>query len=199
MHLAKANKNVIFESYAVYPCTGQVRLTNHTVEKGPFTLALRIPAWSKNTSIRINGKSVENVQAGTYCELGRVWTVGDVVDITFDMAVQVHELDHYIAFSRGPIALARDTRFNDGPIDEVFRREYPTKGLEGRFLPVRSPSEDVWMAFSAPLPVGSHHENPEGSNWPQIHFCDYASAANLWEPGNACRVWFPVEWLPNER
>ena len=104
----------------------------------------------------------------------------------------------YVIQQLGPNGV-RGKRFNDGPIDEVFRRDCLKMDMGGRFLPVRSPSEDIWMSFSAALPMGSHHENPEGSNWPQIHFCDYASAANLWEPSNACRVWFPVEWSPDER
>ena len=199
VHLDKANKDVIFESYALYPRTGYVRLTNHTVEKGPFTLALRIPAWSANTSIRVNGQKISGVKPGSYCEIAREWTIGDVVDIDFDMALKTHRIGHHIAFTRGPIALARDTRFNDGPIDEVFRRSALQSDYGSRFIPVRSPSEDIWMTFSATLPVGSHHEHPEGENWPEIRFCDYASAANLWEPGNACRVWFPIEWEPSER
>ena len=66
------------------------------------------------------------------------------------------------------------------------------------FLPYSTPFFSA-VTFSATLPVGSHHEHPEGENWPEIRFCDYASAANLWEPGNACRVWFPIEWEPSER
>lgn len=197
--LPKSGKEVVFESYAIYPKTGYVRLTNHTVEKGPFTLALRIPAWSRNTSIKVNGQPVKDVKPGTYCNLSREWTIGDVIDVYFDMAVQVHTLDHYVAFSRGPIALARDTRFNDGPIDEVFRSGAVRSENPPAFTPARSPSEDIWMAFTASLPVGSHHENPEGYTFPTIHFCDYASAANLWEPGNACRTWFPVEYGPHEK
>ncbi len=195
--LPKSGREVIFESYAQYPKTGQVRLTNHTVEKGTFTLALRIPAWSAKTSVKINGQSVNDIKPGAYLDLTREWTIGDIVDINFDMAVTVHRVPHFMAFSRGPIALARDTRFNDGPIDEAFSRALDQKNAPV-FTPARSPSEDIWMTFTASLPVGSHTENPEGRINPTIHFCDYASAANLWEPGNACRVWFQSEYGPHE-
>ena len=195
--LPKSGRDVVFESYALYPRTGQVRLTNRTVEKGVFTLALRIPAWSANTIVKINDKKVEKpVKPGTYFEIAREWTIGDVVDVTFDMAVKVHVLDHYLAFSRGPIALARDTRFADGPIDEVFRENSVDPRNPPVFTPARSPNDNIWMTFTASLPIGSHHENPEGRTNSTIHFCDYASAGNLWEPGNAFRTWFPVEWQP---
>ena len=195
--LPKSGRTVIFESYALYPKTGYVRLTNRTVEKGDFTLALRIPAWSAKTAIKVNGQDVKDaIKPGAYFNLSRTWTIGDVVDIWFDMAVKVHTLDHYLAFSRGPIALARDTRFADGPIDEVFRMNSVNPANPPVFTPARSPNDDIWMAFTASLPVGSHHENPEGRTNPTIHFCDYASAGDLWEPGNAYRVWFPVEYHP---
>ena len=64
----------------------------------------------------------------------------------------------------------------------------------GGFAAVRAPSDDIWMAFSAVMPLGSHHENPEGEHWTQVTFCDYASAGNLWRPDNFYRTWFPVEY-----
>ena len=189
-------EKVIFETYTQYPKKGFVRMVNHTAKQIPFTLSLRIPAWCKTASVKVNGKAVEQPpKPGAYCDIARTWTIGDVVEVNFDMTVRVHELDHYIAFTYGPILLARDTRFHDGPIDEVFRRGQVTKNSPPQFLlAVRSPSDDIWMTFSATMPLGSHHENPEGYNWPEIRFCDYASAGNLWEPGNAYRTWFPVEY-----
>jgi hypothetical protein len=50
------------------------------------------------------------------------------------------------------------------------------------------------MAFSAVLPLGSHHENPEGAHHAAVMFCDYASAGNEWRPGNYYRTWFPEEY-----
>jgi len=196
--LPKSGREVIFESYALYPKTGYVRLTNHTLDKADFTLALRIPAWSAKTSIKVNGQAVKDIRPGTYCEIARTWQIGDVIDIQFDMAVRVHTLDHYVAFSRGPIALARDARFNDGPVDEVFRPSSVNPKNPPVFTPARAPSEDFWMTFTASLPVGSHHENPEGHTYPTIRFCDYASAGDAWEPGAHYRVWFPIEYGPHE-
>ncbi|MBQ7188202.1 MAG: glycoside hydrolase family 127 protein [Kiritimatiellae bacterium] len=189
-------EKVIFETYTQYPKKGFVRMVNHTAKQIPFTLSVRIPAWCASASVRVNGKAVEQPpKPGTYCDITRTWTIGDVVEVNFDMTVRVHELDHYIAFTYGPILLARDTRFHDGPIDEVFRRGQVTAKNPPQFLlAVRSPSDDIWMTFSATVPMGSHHENPEGFNWPEIRFCDYASAGNLWEPANAYRTWFPVEY-----
>ena len=66
------------------------------------------------------------------------------------------------------------------------------------FAAVRTPSDDMWMAFSATLPIGSHHANPEGAEPSTVFFCDYASAGNTWRRDNYYRTWFPVEYGPNE-
>ena len=53
-------------------------------------------------------------------------------------------------------------------------------------------------AFSATLPVGSHHANPEGALPSTVFFCDYASAGNTWRRNDYYRTWFPVERGPDQ-
>ena len=147
----------------------------------------------------MNGVCEKDVKPGAYHELTRDWTIGDVIEINFDMVVKAHVLDHAIAYSRGPIALARDSRFNDGMIDEPLKL-LGYGGIEAfeapEFVPARDPSEEFAMTFAASLPICSHHEHPEGNVNPTVHFCDYASAANRWTPENGCRVWIPTEYAP---
>ena len=115
------------------------------------------------------------------------------------MPVVAHVIDHSVAFTRGPVLLARDSRFADGDMTEVFRRGEIADGQRtDGFSVVRTPSDDIWMAFSATLPVGPHHANPEGANGLAVMFCDYASAGNLWQPADYYRTWFPIEYGPGE-
>ena len=182
-----------FDMYSLYPRSNFARIVSHT--EGPLEMRLRIPAWSGKTTVKLNGKDQDGVKAGSYFSLSREWKLGDVVEISFDMPVVAHRLDHAVAFTRGPVLLARDSRFADGDMTEPFRRGTVKDGqrMDG-FTPVRTPSDDIWMAFSAVLPVGSHHENPEGANWTSATFCDYASAGNLWRADNYYRTWFPEEY-----
>ena len=201
--LPATGREVVFESYAGYPRDGFVRLQNRTERPCAFTLALRIPAWSAKTRVKVNGTPVDTpVGAGGYFRLARTWATGDVVEIVFDMAVRVHTADHFVAFSRGPIALARDSRFGDGALDEPFRPAC-RNGLDPNrppaFVPDRIPDGGFWMAFAVSLPIGEHHENPEGRIDRTVRFCDFASAGNRWETANAYRTWFPVEWSPHEK
>ena len=120
------------------------------------------------------------------------------MDIRFEMPVVAHVLDHNVAFTRGPVLLARDSRFADGDLSEPFRRGIKDGTVMPTFAEVRVPTDDMWMAFSATLPVGSHHENPEGALPSTVFFCDYASAGDTWTRDNFYRTWFPVEYGPAE-
>ena len=186
-----------FDMYSLYPRANYARIVSHT--EGPLVMRLRIPAWSAKTVVKVNGAAQEGVKPGSYFSVSRDWKLGDIVEISFDMPVVAHVIDHSVAFTRGPVLLARDSRFADGDMTEPFRRGVVADGkrMDG-FSAVRTPSDDIWMAFSATLPIGSHHENPEGANGLAVMFCDYASAGNLWQPSNYYRTWFPIEYGPEE-
>ena len=193
-------RKVAFDMYSLYPRSGSVRIVSHTEGVGSVPLALRIPAWSEKTTVKLNGKPLNGVKAGGYFTIDHEWKLGDIVEIAFEMQVVAHTLAHNVAFTRGPVLLARDSRFEDGDMSEPFGLYSRIK--DGQTMPsfseVRVPTDDMWMAFSATLPIGSHHENPEGSLPSTVFFCDYASAGNEWRRDNGYRTWFPVEYGPNE-
>ena len=208
-----------FDMYSTYPRDTSATITSHT--EGPLALRLRIPRWSAKTVVKLNGKAVGGVKAGSYFTLSRTWRLGDTIDVVFDMPVVAHTLGeavapggafsgeggkrpvarpHYVAFTRGPILLARDSRFGDGDLTEPFRagvRYAEGQKVDG-FSAVRSPLPEMWMAFSATLPIGSHAENAEARNPSTVFFCDYASAGDTWQRDNYYRTWFPIEFGPTE-
>jgi len=190
-------KEAAFDMYSLYPRDNTARLVSHT--EGDLELLLRIPAWSEKTAVSVNGKTLPDVKAGSYCSLKRTWKLGDVVYITFDMPVVAHRCDRNVAFTRGPVLLARDSRFADGDLMEPFRRGSIKDGQKlTTFADVASPSDEMWMTFTATLPVGAHTENPEAAKPLTVSFCDYASAGNLWRRDNFYRTWFPELRGPTE-
>ena len=191
-------RKVAFDMYSLYPRTDSARIVSHTEGAGVVPLRLRIPAWSAKTVVKLNGKALDGVAAGRYFTIARAWKLGDIVEVEFDLPVVAHTLAHHVAFTRGPVLLARDSRFNDGDMTEPFRPGIKDGERMPSFAAVRAPSDDMWMAFSATLPVGSHHENPEGGLPATVFFCDYASAGNEWRRDNFYRTWFPVEFGPAE-
>ncbi len=187
-------RKVAFDMYSLYPRTDYVRIASHT--EGSAPVRLRIPAWSAKTAVKLNGKALDGVRAGGYFTIDRDWKLGDIIEIKFDMPVVAHTRDHHVAFTRGPVLLARDSRFADGDLAEPFRRGIKDGQAMSAFASVRTPSDDIWMAFSATLPIGSHTENPEASNPSTVFFCDYASAGDSWTRDNFYRTWFPIEYRP---
>jgi hypothetical protein len=110
---------VTIEETTDYPVGDTVRLKISTKEPRPFTLSLRIPAWSLKTAVSVNGKPIDGVKAGEYLKLTRSWQVGDEIEMRFDFASRYESGDleqaGNIAVYRGPIVLCADERFkNDG-------------------------------------------------------------------------------------
>jgi hypothetical protein len=70
-------------------------------------LFVRIPGWSKNNSVKVNGEEVATVVAGTYHPLRRRWVAGDKVDLSFDMQTQMIHANPAVADDRGRVALQR--------------------------------------------------------------------------------------------
>ena len=202
-------RKVAFEMYARYPVQGMVRVVSHTSGCGRFALRFRVPDWCEKASFRLNGREVAGKRvSGAYFSVENDWQLGDVVEISFDMPVKAHVQDHHVAFTYGPILLARDTRFADGDLSEQVPRiqlkgdEFVGIYRDGETVAdatlVRPPSDDFALTVAIPLPLGLHHENPTGRLPQMIRFCDFASAGNAWSPGNLYRTWLAIELEQDE-
>lgn len=108
-----------------YPVYGDVNVTISLEESEEFTYALRIPAWSTNTVVKVNGQVQENVQPGEYYEITRTWSNNDEIEIILDLRiVEIYgselcsnpDAQYNVALRRGPITFARDARLDNGEI-----------------------------------------------------------------------------------
>jgi hypothetical protein len=93
-----------------YPWEGNVKIELTPAQPTEFTLYLRIPGWSQQNVVRVNGSPVENVRPGTYLPIRRRWSAGEIVELSFDMTTRqlkanpaVNEDRGRVAFQRGPI------------------------------------------------------------------------------------------------
>ncbi len=71
-----------------YPKNGGVNITLSLEKEEAFALRLRIPVWSDNTVVTVNGEACDGVRAGEYYAIQRSWKTGDVVELRLDM--QLH-------------------------------------------------------------------------------------------------------------
>lgn len=94
-----------------FPWSGSVRLYVDDAPTGECTLHLRIPGWSKEATLRVNGTPVEVTGDGPrYVALTRHWAVGDEIDLTLDIRPQllaarpeVEEVRNQVAVKAGPV------------------------------------------------------------------------------------------------
>ncbi len=96
-----------------YPKDGAVRITIDLDKGEQFRLNLRIPTWSVNTIIKVNGKAYKEVMPGKYYVMYRYWRPDDVVEIKFDMSIHFWVGEgrclHKTSVYYGPILLAIDS------------------------------------------------------------------------------------------
>jgi hypothetical protein len=130
---------------------------------------------------------VSGMTPGAYLALRRTWKPGDTVEIAFDFTGRVEGKDEHFALFRGPLVLARDTRFNDGAVDQPAKM--PDLGQPVAITPVACDNKDIWQAFTVMLQTGTDPESAEMKPHP-VHFCDYASAGNTWKADSLYRTWF---------
>ncbi len=77
-----------------------------------FALGLRIPTWAKDFAVYVNGEAVDASSKDGYLLMQRTWNE-DRIEVKFSMPVHAVILNKKIAFTKGPIVLARDCRFED--------------------------------------------------------------------------------------
>ena len=185
VQLNPKNKVAILQT-TTYPESDQIEITVKPEKPEVFTLALRIPAWSTQTSVLVNGLPVDGIQAASYLKINREWKSRDKVLLKLDMRGRLITLNGHQAILRGPVLLARDSRFDDGFVDEAAIVQHKSNLVELR--PSAGKPEHIWMSFTAPLVLGTDLEG-EFKQPKQIHFCDFGSAGNSWNPDSRYRVW----------
>ncbi|MBN1346026.1 MAG: glycoside hydrolase family 127 protein [Phycisphaerae bacterium] len=172
-----------------YPESGRVRINVSPDKPLDFELCLRIPGWSRVSSLMINDKPGPEAQAGTYARLQRTWKPGDEIELELDMRGRIvrfpDSAQRYVAVERGPIVLARDIRLGDGAIHDPVSLAIASDGFID--LKRASPPDGFWMVFDVPLTP-----KPGGAA-KRIRMCDYSSAGSTWNPKTSdFRVWLPM-------
>lgn len=185
--LAKKN-SLLIEQSSGYPVTDSIGFVISPGKPVELSLGFRIPSWSRNTVVEVNGVKVDDIRPGTYARISRTWSKGDRVMIKMDLSARLLKQNGHQAIIRGPVVLARDTRFSDGFIAEpaVIAEKEGIVSL----VPVKEKPDHVWMAFRADLVLGTDLEGEFRQPRP-VSFCDFASAGNTWSEDSRYRVWIP--------
>jgi DUF1680 family protein len=166
-----------------YPRTGRVILELASEQPIQCMLKLRIPSWSAQSVVQVNGDPVEGVEAGRYLGLDRLWQTGDTITIDLDLSPHYwrgeEQLDGLASIYRGPVLLAYDRRLNTLDPEQI-----PT--LDGQTL-MLTPA--VWTGRHAPI-VYLTARDASGHS---VMLCDFGSAG---EDGSPYRSCLPLDNIP---
>ena len=117
-----------------YPWDGRIELAVKDAPGKAFSIHLRIPGWTDNVGLAINGQAFSGaVRPGTYVTVSRRWKAGDLIELNLPMPVRLMEAHPNIENLRNKVAVMR------GPL--VYCLELPKQqGAErtwrdGVFLP----------------------------------------------------------------
>lgn len=177
-----------------YPYDGNINIKVAPSKAEKFTIALRIPAWSEKTTLKVNGKSIK-AKAG-YNEITRQWQKGDEISLVLDMRVRIVNAPNdkddknakcHKALVRGPIVLARDARLGE-EIDSVVDFATDKNG----FAVVKESNKAGFvrhLEYAVKQTDGSY-----------ITVVDYASAGKTWRRDSRMTAWMPTKnyWKFNE-
>jgi len=195
------NSRLVIKTVTDYPADGKVKLELTLAAPEEFTLSVRIPEWSKNTEIRVNGENVSAVCG--YTHIRRTWADGDTVELTFDMRARVvkpipapidvvmtngvpqvvvesHKARFFIAMERGPLVLARDARLG-GDVCSAVDIDYDEDGYI-ELIPSDSADFDRMIEFAVPTKDGG-----------SFKVIDYASAGKTWDERSLYGCWLPTK------
>lgn len=112
-------KAVTIKEITDYPMDGTIRFEVGMKKKASvtFPLHLRIPQWTENAVLTINGEAVSNVVSGQVKVINREWHNGDVVELQLPMKIQISRwFENAATVERGPLVFALK-------IDEQWKRK----------------------------------------------------------------------------
>ncbi|QKJ20645.1 glycoside hydrolase family 127 protein [Microbacterium hominis] len=99
-----------------YPWDGRIVFTVIEAHGGGFPVHLRVPAWTRDAALAVNGERLPAPASGAYVAIEREWAVGDVVELTLPMPIRVlrahrlaEEVTNQVAIQRGPVVYALES------------------------------------------------------------------------------------------
>jgi DUF1680 family protein len=206
---------VVFEQETDYPWEGEVLIRVAEAPGSEFSLSLRIPAWAKGASVRVNGKTVHAEGCGaepapvSYFEIRRAWRAGDAVTLSLPLRPRmllahplVEESRNQAAVMRGPLVYCLESAdLPEGvgigemllPSDARFAEEKgsgPLAGMtvlacEGARLAAASGAPPDGQALYRELGDASLERMP-------LRFVPYFAWDNRGE--GEMTVWLPLKW-----
>lgn len=177
-----------------YPVSGKVSMKLQLPVAQELVVKIRIPGWSKQTSLWVNGQSIAVTRAGDYVSVKRKWAPGDKIELELDMRGRIEEIagqPAYKAIMRGPLVLARDARWaGSTDVDETITPVLAEDGTVPMEVITQGVQGNTWVSVAIPCLAGSWRLGEEALPVKLI-FSDFSSSGSTFSPASRYRFWFP--------
>lgn len=205
--LTPSAKDITLNFETEYPLDGKIKITLDLAAEEEFDVALRIPAWSEQTSLSVCGEE-QNVSVG-YNTVRRKWKNGDTLTLCLDMRTEIlrpqsnpkdilfckvdwrhqymvnetvyesPDAKFHVALRRGPLVLARDARLGES-VDEPVDVLFDSAGYAD-VAPSSKANFDTVAEFTV--------KEKNGKSFTVI---DYSSAGKTWREDSKYACWLPT-------
>lgn len=127
----KDGSKISFAQETNYPWDGNIKITLNETTSKPYSIFLRIPAWTDNAHLLINGKPADvSLISGKYAEVNRKWKKGDKVELILPMEAKLVEANPLVEENRNQVAVKR------GPIVYCLESiDMPNQNIFNVFVP----------------------------------------------------------------
>ena len=181
-----AGKEISVHCNTCYPAASRVELTIGLTESETFDYMLRIPAYSKTTFVTVNGEAVSVNTENGFLHINREWNNSDTIVLHLDFSLNViHALDnpadenakYHVAFTVGPVVLARDARVSDDVGEAITLDESKLRLTPAVFA-------DFGTICQYELSLNETDT---------IRLIDYQSAGKTWNKESEMECWIPTK------
>ena len=200
----KNGSNVMLQTETEYPADGKILIHVNPEQPIEFSLKLRIPAWSRDTAVSVNGTREKDCIGASYLVLKKRWEGGDTIRIDMDMSLHFWEGQNEFAglssIYRGPLLLVFDHRYNLHLAGSDYTKVHDSGDWKNtNDLMLTIPALDArnlvekrgqWKHWLPPYML-LEFESVDGKS---VRLCDFGSAG---EGGTPYMSWLPVENVPD--
>jgi len=136
-----------------------------------FSLNIRKPSWAENVAVYINGEKVDFYEEHGFIKVIKEWNI-DQITVKFKSPVKMHLLNGKVAFTKGPITLARDCRLDD------IEKPLNITAKDGKNVSAKI-VKNINFYNNVTVSIKTNEGN--------ILFCDYSSAGKNYDDDN-CQI-----------
>jgi DUF1680 family protein len=142
-----------------YPWDERVDIRLTAAGDGPWTLALRVPAWCRDARLTVNGSVVRDPAQDGYLRITRAWKAGDTVSLVLAMPPRALAAHPRVDAVRGSAALAR------GPVVYCLEHtDVPGLAFEDLELDPAAPLSEVEHSLAPVAILATLRVRPEISD-----------------------------------